>query len=324
MTLLRSRTNDFIALVAATSQHFGIPEQAFVEKDYWVVELLRSLAEPLTVTGHDFPAIVFKGGTSLSKGWGLVQRFSEDVDILAVPAAGMSKNAIDKHVFKPLIARAGRDLGLASDKVLGDPFRQSGKTHNATYLYQAHMPATLPLKDGVFLEMGVRGGTEPGNKTLHIRSYIAEYLEAVGEGGEFTEEAPVVVSVLAPVRTLFEKLSAVHTAATDPAEAGKLATIGRHYYDIHALLNHPETRLVLETCNRGAIVTDIGNVCGSNNFAYEAPPTTGYAASAAFDVATQQCAAASASYATASTLFYGTPPSFDQCLTSVAAARDLL
>lgn len=78
MTRLRDHPDDLAALVIRTSEATGIPA-AFVEKDVWVVELLRSVSTPV-----DRALAVFKGGTSLSRAYGLVERFSEDVDILLV------------------------------------------------------------------------------------------------------------------------------------------------------------------------------------------------------------------------------------------------
>lgn len=68
MGRLRDSADDLFALVGATSEHFGIPQE-FVEKDYWVTELLRSTAQPVQDA-----LVVFKGGTSLSKGFGLIER----------------------------------------------------------------------------------------------------------------------------------------------------------------------------------------------------------------------------------------------------------
>ena len=62
-------------LVAQTSERVGLPPQA-VEKDWWVTMTLKALFES---SCRDF--ITFKGGTSLSKGWHVIERFSEDVDI---------------------------------------------------------------------------------------------------------------------------------------------------------------------------------------------------------------------------------------------------
>ena len=61
--------------VAQTSERVGLPPQA-VEKDWWVTMTLKTLFES---SCRDF--ITFKGGTSLSKGWHVIERFSEDIDI---------------------------------------------------------------------------------------------------------------------------------------------------------------------------------------------------------------------------------------------------
>ena len=61
--------------VAQTSERVGLPPQA-IEKDWWVTMTLKALFES---SCRDF--ITFKGGTSLSKGWHVIERFSEDIDI---------------------------------------------------------------------------------------------------------------------------------------------------------------------------------------------------------------------------------------------------
>ena len=68
-----------------------------LEKDYWNSQVLRTAS---TLHPTDF---VFKGGTSLSKGWNLIQRFSEDIDIFLDPQAftpALGKNAINREVKK--------------------------------------------------------------------------------------------------------------------------------------------------------------------------------------------------------------------------------
>jgi predicted nucleotidyltransferase component of viral defense system len=70
---------------------------AIVEKDYYVTEALRIIAD----TAGD--NVIFKGGTSLSKGWNLIQRFSEDIDIFLDPLAfepALKKNGIDRELKK--------------------------------------------------------------------------------------------------------------------------------------------------------------------------------------------------------------------------------
>jgi predicted nucleotidyltransferase component of viral defense system len=71
-------TSEFGPTLDAAAERLGISATA-VEKDYWVSEVLRVLAKDF---GDDF---IFKGGTSLSKGYRIIERFSEDVDILVLP-----------------------------------------------------------------------------------------------------------------------------------------------------------------------------------------------------------------------------------------------
>ena len=70
---------------------------AIIEKDYYVTEALRIIASAAGDT------VIFKGGTSLSKGWNLIQRFSEDIDIFLDPTAfqpALGKRAIDRELKK--------------------------------------------------------------------------------------------------------------------------------------------------------------------------------------------------------------------------------
>ncbi|MBI3256543.1 MAG: nucleotidyl transferase AbiEii/AbiGii toxin family protein [Actinobacteria bacterium] len=73
----RQNTPEFSAELVGAAEHLGIPVLA-VEKDYWVTRALRGMT-----TKHR-EGFVFKGGTSITKGWRIGRRFSEDIDILVV------------------------------------------------------------------------------------------------------------------------------------------------------------------------------------------------------------------------------------------------
>ncbi len=79
MTLLRDNADDFAGAIDNAARELQLAAE-FVEKDYWVTQVLRALHK------HYGGWFVFKGGTSLSKGYNLIDRFSEDVDILVNPA----------------------------------------------------------------------------------------------------------------------------------------------------------------------------------------------------------------------------------------------
>ncbi|MGH2443027.1 MAG: nucleotidyl transferase AbiEii/AbiGii toxin family protein, partial [Chloroflexota bacterium] len=128
MTTFRLRENpdDLAVLIAQTSSQCGIP-QAFIEKDFWVTEVLRSIAEPLdALIPPDIevaPRVVFKGGTSLSRAYHLIQRFSEDIDILVGPGSLAIGGAhldrllerIDKRA-RPAVLEAGVHARVSSGK----------------------------------------------------------------------------------------------------------------------------------------------------------------------------------------------------------------
>jgi len=90
---------DFDQAVIRAAEHFrprGLRE-AIIEKDYFVTEALRIIEHAAG------PQVIFKGGTSLSKGWGLIQRFSEDVDIFLDPTAfepPLGKKGIDRELIE--------------------------------------------------------------------------------------------------------------------------------------------------------------------------------------------------------------------------------
>lgn len=65
-----------IRLFAETSRQIGLPSSSAAEKDWWVVHTLATI---FSMEGAN--ALIFKGGTSLSKGWNVIQRFSEDIDL---------------------------------------------------------------------------------------------------------------------------------------------------------------------------------------------------------------------------------------------------
>ena len=87
----------FSDLVQAAAESIGLP-QVHVEKDYWVTMALKYLAE-----SDHFNEVVFKGGTSLSKGYRLISRFSEDID-LAIFSGDAGKNK-RKKLLKSTAAR---------------------------------------------------------------------------------------------------------------------------------------------------------------------------------------------------------------------------
>lgn len=225
MTLFRD-TPEFEPTLDAAAERLGISPTA-VEKDYWVSEVLRVLVA-------EFPDdFIFKGGTSLSKGYGIIERFSEDIDVLVL-SGSRGRGWVDK-VMKAMGQRAAAGIGGEATSAGAETGRHRAYTVN----YPATRSATQLIETSVLLEMGVRGGSHP-QEPATIGSLLGD---ALGNAGtdltEFEDLAPFVVSVLHPARTLLEKLVHVHDlslqlegdeAFTPPSQSG------RHFYDIYQLL----------------------------------------------------------------------------------------
>lgn len=324
---LRDHPDDLDALVTQTASAGGLPA-AYVEKDFWVTEVLRAAALDRTVTmpdGSTSPVMfLFKGGTSLSRVFGIVDRFSEDVDLLAVFPEGPSLNARHK-VLKQVDTDVTTHLGLPKADVSAGA-STTGVKRYTTY----HYPTTRSgdgLKEGVLLELGSRGGTYPA--ALHgYRSMVAEYaITQLGETEDTWEEfASFEVNVLAPERTLLEKIAAVHDAAVR-GDTAILLKHGRHFYDIDRLLNTGPVTAALDALGPegfAELVEDINAHSADADFSWSPRPQGGYADSPAFDPQTNVHAAIRTGFDTAQALIHGARITLDEVISTVHANRERL
>lgn len=329
MALLRDSPDDLLALCGAAADSLGIPEPAFVEKDFWVVELLRSVVQPLDLEPvNNVPcsaAVRFKGGTSLSKAFGLIKRFSEDVDIL-VECEGYGASAREKRILWPICERARRDLGLLPEQIAKLGYR-TGVTRNIDYLVPGRLDSSA-IRPGVRLEMGIRGGTSPGTQLRTISSYIADYIAVTGIEADFEELAAVEVEVIAPVRTLAEKLALLHDAGrlATQGDVRPLGQAGRHFYDIHQLLGSHDVTAALSIPGQTmeVLAADVDAKSEEFGWSHTRRPGDGYAASLVFDPPGDVRNMAEQAYRQALGLVWGERPTFAQILASVAEAHGLL
>ena len=218
---------EFAPTLDAAAERLGISPTA-VEKDYWVSQVLRVLGRDF---GGDF---IFKGGTSLSKGYRLVERFSEDIDVLVL-TGGRGRGTTDR-LMKAMADGAAADVGGSAVGVGGS---ETGRHRSYEIAYPATRAPTALVRTSVLLEMGVRGGPHP-HAPVPINSLLGDVLEAAGTDlGEFDDLKPFEVAVLHPGRTLLEKLVLIHALAQQlTADAGGSIDrrSGRHFYDVYQLL----------------------------------------------------------------------------------------
>jgi hypothetical protein len=309
--------------VDAAAERLNISPTA-VEKDYWVSEVLRVLVE------HHAADFVFKGGTSLSKACRIVERFSEDIDILVLPA-DRGRGATD-NLMKSMAESAA--AGIAGE---ASPTGQAERGRHRAYdiSYPATRPATELFRTSVLMEMGVRGGEHP-SELASIGCLLGDALADAGEDLDaYADLEPFEIVVLHPGRTLLEKLVLVH------GEAQRLAVdaaftperrIGRHFYDIHELLGNGEVRgLISDRAEVDRILDDVAAITqkcfGAAGAQYEIRPSDGFAASPAFQSNSDVSKRCQAVYdATMPDLYFGSEPlpSWAEILGRVAEAADVL
>ena len=321
---LRDHGDDLDALVAQTAAARSLPA-AYVEKDFWVTEVLRAATVDRSVTMPDGSAaavsFLFKGGTSLSRVFGIVDRFSEDVDLLAVFPQGAATNARHK-VLKQVDTDVTTHLRLTkADVEIGAS--TTGVKRYTTYHYPTARVGD-GLKEGVLLELGSRGGTYPAGPHAYL-SMVADYATShLGEAEDTWEEfAAFEVNVLAPERTLLEKIAAVHDAAVRN-ETATLLKHGRHFYDIDRLLNTPSVTDALDALGpdgSAELIEDINTHSADADFSWSPRPEGGYADSPAFDPKADAHPAIRTGFEAAQALIHGARITLDNVLATVRTNR---
>lgn len=257
------------ALAARVASETGIPAP-HIEKDFWVTEVVRGVVNSAAEQGIE---VWFKGGTSLSKVFGLIERFSEDVDMLVVLPAG-SVGAKDR-MLKVLAEGASHTTGIVG--LVDGSATTKGIKRSVRFHYRDLDADTYGMSHGVLLELGTRGGALGTTRAI-IRSLIAEHSHEIA--GE-PEGAPAEVRVLAPWRTLAEKLVLLHTAHSSP-EPSAAVRGARHFYDIHRLMSRPEVRSGVVEAGMSALARDVCVYSRAAGLLAEDRPVGGFASSPAF------------------------------------------
>lgn len=224
-------------LLTATARGLS---QGLIEKDYWVTWVLRNLADSSLAS-----EVVFKGGTSLSKAYRLVDRFSEDVD-LAVLLAGRTPSAV-KTLLRD-VHQAAVAAGTAEElpEVPGNGKR--GQIRRVYHRYpQLFEQTKADVAENILLEITAFGQPYPIVR-LPLVSYIGEVFVQQGLQGELAEFGlqPFDFNVLSVGRTFAEKIMALVRASYEPDPAVDVASKVRHLYDLHHLVAHPEVQRLLE------------------------------------------------------------------------------
>ncbi|MGD9689485.1 MAG: nucleotidyl transferase AbiEii/AbiGii toxin family protein [Phycisphaerales bacterium] len=247
---------EFEQAILAAAEHFkprGL-RASFIEKDYYVTEALRAIAE---AAGDK---VIFKGGTSLSKGWNLIERFSEDIDLFLDPVAftpPLGTNAIDRNLKRLRDAVTAR-VPLAFVKDQSRTFGGLGR--NDQFAYKSRFAGAGDVAPRVLLESGIASGREP-TATVELRSFLGQFLTEASRSLGAEDEGQFAMRLLHFRRTFVEKLFAIHKKVElfkrDGTPVGGHA---RHYYDLYQLAGQEEVRRMLQTEEYDEIKTDYDRI----------------------------------------------------------------
>lgn len=247
---------DFDQAILQAEQHFRSRNlrASIIEKDYYVTEILRVLA------GVAGDKLIFKGGTSLSKGWDLIQRFSEDIDLFLDPLTfepPLGKKAIDRELRR---LRDAAETHPALTYVAGESQPIGGFGRSDRFAYQQRFGGPGEIANRVLLETGTASGREP-TATVQLRSYLAEFLAATGQSLTAEDESSFPFRLLHFRRTFVEKLFAIHAKIELVKRDGRpLGAYARHYYDLFQLAGQDEVIDMLKSAEYGTIKVDYDQI----------------------------------------------------------------
>lgn len=232
---------DFKDLISQIAGEMAIAP-FLVEKDYWIMHALYGLQSQ----GFDFE---LKGGTSLSKGYKIIHRFSEDIDLKILPPDNMKVMTGKNHSKDIHIVSRKNFFNWLADEIKIDglkavrefeyddeKFRNAGINLNFNSVTE-NIPGVKPA---VLLETGFDDTTP--NRPITISSWVFDKANEVAPENYIDNRAKEVKCYI-PEFTFVEKLQAVSTKFRKYKESGKIEkNFMRHYYDLFCLLELNEIK----------------------------------------------------------------------------------
>jgi len=273
-TVLAASANDRRDLFIGAGNRLGTVQQN-IEKDFWVCWTLDALFNGLAAGG---PRLLFKGGTSLSKGHGLISRFSEDIDITVFredigqaatveELEGLSskkraarlnaiREACQNYINGPLrehLSQLLRELlesaNLAPEAGRIEPDHDDPDQQSLLLWYPTvTADGAAYVRRAVKIEAGAKSALDP-HATRAVTPYVAPDL------AETVLEVPNITTV-DPDRTFWDKVTILHGLRRWWDRRGELRgggqRVSRHYYDVHSLLRSADGERYITDAAMGA------------------------------------------------------------------------
>ena len=227
------------------AKKMSLPEVAAAEKDWWVVQTLD-----LIFTTEIAPYTVFKGGTSLSKAWSLIDRFSEDIDLALdrkflgfdkadAEMTGSQVSKLRRQSFKyisenyfPLLQKTFHEAGFTDVKLQLSEIKSNDE--DPVRIEVSYPSITEPseyLPPRVLVEIGSRSEKEPFSEK-QFSSFVGEHFKGINFA-----DSSISIPVVNPERTFLEKIFLLHEEFQQPKEKVKVDRQSRHLYDLEKLMD---------------------------------------------------------------------------------------
>lgn len=340
--IIAASADDQRGLFLAAASRVGTTVQN-IEKDFWVCWMLNILFHHLE---KDAPRLLFKGGTSLSKAYGLISRFSEDIDVtvfredIGEPASAEGLEQLSRRkrnerldairaacqtyinnelrtqlvaISKETMDAAGKnpaDLKVVLDG--SDPDHQS---------LLIHYPSALEKSDyvtpSIKIESGAKSALDP-----HEERTITPYLSRDVSDGDRLSVSKVMT--IDPERTFLDKILILHGMNYYFEAKGVLrggGRMSRHYYDVHRLM---ATNVGKKGCSDDALINDC--VRHARMFFYRSNTGLEVAGRGSFRLRPPEAMLdpLRKDYDAMATMIFGRIPTFEEVLASVVAAEKQL
>ncbi len=221
------------------AEHIGIPPSV-AEKDWWVVRTLEIVFKT-SAAEH----LVFKGGTSLSKSWNLIHRFSEDIDLaidrkflgfgglLSKSKRTQLRKAANKYTSEHFYAEIQEKFAAYGFKNLEFNLIEAKDSDQDPRIIEIYYPNVIQslgyVQPRIQIEIGCRSLIEP-----YTLQPVTSFLDDLYADRDFSA-SPVVIPTVNPERTFLEKLFLLHEEFHKPLEKIRVDRLSRHLYDVHQL-----------------------------------------------------------------------------------------
>jgi len=282
--------------------------------------------------GDRIPGLIFKGGTPLSKAYGLIGRFSEDIDLnldrhdlgfnerdpASAPSNKARKallNELEARAIEAISGSVKTALSDAMSETLGEPVLlgvSDDDPQTLIFTYPASLPTTAALpyvRSSVRLEFGARSDHLPAEQRDIFPFVYEQFPDLFSEPG-------VSVKTLSAARTFWEKATILHMLAHRDTARPLGERMSRHYYDLAQLARsdtRPQALSNLALLEAVALHKSVFFRAARANYETARPPTLRLAPAPALEAALRS------DYAQMAEMLFDAPEPFDAIVETIAA-----